>query len=55
MELFEKRLIEQGVHTADEMKQIKEQFEEECLDALNQVREEPFPDPSTMFDHTYAS
>jgi 2-oxoisovalerate dehydrogenase E1 component alpha subunit len=55
MTLFEQRLIEAGVHTAAEMKQIKDEYEAECLDALNQVREEPFPDPSTMYDHTFAT
>jgi len=55
LEVFERRLSEAGVMTAEEMKQIKGEYEQECLDALNQVREEPFPDPSTMFDHTFAT
>ncbi len=54
LDLFERRLAEAGVFTKDEMQQIKSDFEQECLNALNQVREEPFPDPSTMFDHTFA-
>jgi 2-oxoisovalerate dehydrogenase E1 component alpha subunit len=53
MEIFERRLTEHAVFTAEEMQQIKDELEAECLEALNQVREEPFPDPSTMFDHTF--
>ena len=53
MDLFEKKLIAEGVMSAEEMKAIRTEYEKECLDALNQVREEPFPDPATMFDHTF--
>jgi 2-oxoisovalerate dehydrogenase E1 component alpha subunit len=54
LELFEKKLVEKGVLTPAEIQAIRDEYEKECLDALNQVREEPFPDPSTMFDHTFA-
>jgi 2-oxoisovalerate dehydrogenase E1 component alpha subunit len=55
LELFERRLTEAGVYAPEELQRIKDEYEEECLDALNQVREEPFPDPATMFDHTFAT
>lgn len=54
VEDFGKRLVEAKVFTQTELETIREAYEKEYLDALNVVREEPFPDPDTMFDHTFA-
>jgi 2-oxoisovalerate dehydrogenase E1 component alpha subunit len=52
--MFGERLVGAGVYTREEIVKLEDRFEQECLEALNVVREEPYPDPSTMFDHTFA-
>lgn len=50
---FEKRLEAQGVLTRKEMDELRARYTEEMLAIAKQVKEEPMPDPSTIYDHTY--
>lgn len=50
---FEKRLEKGGILTRKEMDAIREKYTAEMLAMAQQVKEEPMPDPSTIYDHTY--
>ncbi|MBN19976.1 MAG: 3-methyl-2-oxobutanoate dehydrogenase [Bdellovibrionaceae bacterium] len=50
---FEKRLVAQKVMTESQMKKIKADYEKEFLALAQQVKTEPMPDPSTIYDYTY--
>ena len=50
---FEKKLIDQGIMTRAEMDEIREKYTAEMLDMSKRVKDEPMPDPSTMYDHTF--
>lgn len=52
---FEERLVAEGVMTAAACAELRESYAEEALQALYEAREEPFPDPSSIFEHTFAS
>lgn len=51
--LFEKQLAAKGFLAEGEAKKIREKYERECLEGLQQVLKEPKPDPSTLFDHVF--
>lgn len=50
---FEKKLIDQGVMKRAEMDEIREKYTAEMLEMSKRVKEEPMPDPSTIYDHTF--
>ena len=52
--IFEKQLESGGVLTRKEMDSIREKYTEEMMAMAKKVREEPMPDGSTIYDHTYA-
>ena len=51
---FEKKLIAEGVLTAEEAGAVRARYYREALEALEQVRSEPAPDPATVYHHTFA-
>ena len=51
--LFEKKLEAGGILTRKEMNEIREKYTVEIREMAAQVREEPLPDPSTIYDFTY--
>lgn len=51
--IFEKKLEKAGVLTRKAMDKIREKYVAEMLAMSQQVKEEPMPDPSTIYDHTY--
>jgi len=51
--LFEARLEAGGVLARKEMDALKEKYTAEMLEMQKQVRNEPMPDPSTIYDYTY--
>lgn len=54
VELFQKQLEDKGVLSAGEADELRTGYEEEARRALDEVRKEPNPDPSSIFDHTWA-
>ncbi len=54
LEMFERRLIEDRVVSADEAKNIREAYARSCLEAFQKVVEEPIPDGSSIHDHVFA-
>lgn len=52
--LFEKQLVDAGYLSLPESTALFESYESEAQKIAEQVRSEPFPDPSTIWDHTYA-
>ena len=55
IEIFEKKLIRQGFLTEDEAKKIYESASAEASAAYEQVRQESYPDSSTVLDHSFAN
>jgi pyruvate dehydrogenase E1 component alpha subunit len=53
--LFKTRLIEAGKAGEEDFTAIEEQIEQELEAAIAFADESPFPEPSTIFDHVYAS
>lgn len=51
--VFEQRLEASGVITRKEMDQIRENYTQQMLEMSQQVKQEPLPDPSTIYDHVY--
>jgi 2-oxoisovalerate dehydrogenase E1 component alpha subunit len=51
---FEAKLEAAGVMTRKQMDGIREKYTQEMLEIAQKVKEEPMPDPSTIYDHTYA-
>lgn len=51
---FESKLEAAGVLTRAEMDQIREKYNAEMLEMSKRVKDEPMPDPSTIYDHTFA-
>jgi 2-oxoisovalerate dehydrogenase E1 component alpha subunit len=51
--VFEAQLQSAGVFSRSEMDQIRERWTQEILDLSKQVRDEPLPDGSTIYDYTY--
>lgn len=52
---FETTLDEKGLRTKSESAKLREKWTESIADMARRVKEEPAPDPSTIFDHTFAS
>jgi 2-oxoisovalerate dehydrogenase E1 component alpha subunit len=50
---FEKRLQDEKVLSRSEMDAIRENYTAEFLDMSKRVKQEPMPDGSTIYDHTY--
>ena len=50
---FEKRLEKGGILSRKEMDAIRDKYTADMLAMAQQVKEEPMPDPSTIYDHTY--
>jgi len=50
---FETFLIDELIVEDRELQRIKDRYHAEALEAVKKVRQEPYPDPSTVFDHTY--
>lgn len=50
---FEKQLAAEGIMTAEQMAAIHEKYNQEYLELSQKVKEEPMPDPSTIYDYTY--
>ena len=55
LEDFEKRLVDAGVMTLKDSKEIRSQHFEAVKVMANEVREEAPPEASTLWDHTYAN
>lgn len=51
--VFEEKLEAQGVMTRAQMDEIRERYTSQMLEMTQKVKEEPMPDPSTIYDHTY--
>jgi 2-oxoisovalerate dehydrogenase E1 component alpha subunit len=51
---FEKRLEKEGILTRDKMDTIRKAYEAEFLELAKKVREEPLPDPATLYDFVYS-
>jgi 2-oxoisovalerate dehydrogenase E1 component alpha subunit len=50
---FEAKLEAGGILSREEMNQIRERYNQEMLELAQQVKQEPMPDASTIYDHTY--
>lgn len=50
---FEAKLEAAGILTRKEMDALREKYNAEMLELSQQVKQEPLPDPSTIYDHTY--
>jgi 2-oxoisovalerate dehydrogenase E1 component alpha subunit len=51
---FEKKLEKAGILTRKKMDEIREAYNQQMLELAQQVKQEPLPDPSTIYDHVYA-
>jgi len=51
--VFETKLEAAGILSRKEMTQIREQYTAEMLELAQKVKQEPMPDPSTIYDHVY--
>ena len=51
---FERRLEERGLLTRQQMNEMRANLTAELLAAHKQVKEEPQPDPKSIFDHVFA-
>ena len=51
---FEKKLEASGIISRKKMGEIRERYNQEMLELAQQVKQEPMPDGSTIYDHTYA-
>jgi 2-oxoisovalerate dehydrogenase E1 component alpha subunit len=54
LKTFETQLEGGGILTRKEMDQIREKYTQEMLELSQQVKQEPLPDGSTIYDYTYA-
>jgi len=52
---FEKKLVDAGYLKTHEAKILFDNYETEAQKIADEVRAEPFPNPSTIWDHTYAN
>lgn len=50
---YEQKLSKEGVLTPEAAKAVWEKYRQECREALDQVREEPFPEADTIYQHTF--
>jgi len=51
--IFEAQLAQAGIVSPKEANEIRERYNAEMLDMAKRVKEEPMPDPSTIYDHTF--
>ena len=51
---FEKKLEAAGILTRKKMDEVREKYNQQMLEQAQSVKNEPFPDGSTIYDHTYA-
>lgn len=51
---FEKQIESAGLLTRKKMTEIREKYTAEMLEMSKRVKDEPMPDPSTIYDHTFA-
>ncbi len=51
---FEKKLEAGRIITRKEMDAIREKYNQEMLEISQRVKQEPWPDGSTIYDHVYA-
>lgn len=51
--LFEAQLAQAGIVSPKEASELRERYNAEMLDMAKKVKEEPMPDPSTIYDFTY--
>ena len=54
IERFERTLEERKLLSRPEMEQLRANYTQELLDASKQVRGEPAPDPSSIWDYIFA-
>ena len=52
---FEEKLDDKGVLSKKEAAAVREKWTEAIADMARKVKDEPQPDPATIFDHTWAS
>jgi 2-oxoisovalerate dehydrogenase E1 component alpha subunit len=52
--LFEEKLLKQKVLSKDEIAKVWERAHAEANESLLKVRQEPFPEPSSIYDHVWA-
>jgi 2-oxoisovalerate dehydrogenase E1 component alpha subunit len=50
---FESQLEEAGILSRSQMDEVRENYNTEMLELSQKVKQEPMPDPSTIYDHTY--
>jgi 2-oxoisovalerate dehydrogenase E1 component alpha subunit len=50
---FQDKLEAAGVMSRQQMQELEDRYTQEMLEMSQKVREEPLPDPSTIYDHTY--
>jgi 2-oxoisovalerate dehydrogenase E1 component alpha subunit len=50
---FESKLEAAGVLSRKEMDSIRERYVQEFLEISQKVKQEPLPEPSTIYDHVY--
>jgi len=50
---FESKLEKAGILTRQEMDSLREKYTTEMLDMSKRVKEEPMPDPETIYDNTF--
>jgi len=50
---FETQLLGAGVMTRKEMDQVREEYTVEMREMVKKVKQEPMPDPGSIFDYTY--
>lgn len=50
---FEKKIEEAGLLTRKKMDEMRERYTAEMLEMAKKVKEEPMPDPATIYDHIY--
>jgi 2-oxoisovalerate dehydrogenase E1 component alpha subunit len=50
---FEKKLEKNGVLTRKQMDKLREDYTAEMLEMSKKVKDEPMPDPSSIYDYVY--
>jgi 2-oxoisovalerate dehydrogenase E1 component alpha subunit len=55
IELFEKKLVDNKLITSDACKKLWKEYDEESRQAADRIRQEPVPQPESIWDHVYAN
>jgi 2-oxoisovalerate dehydrogenase E1 component alpha subunit len=50
---FEQKLAKEGLLSPQAAKQVWEKYRQEAREALDQVRNEPYPEAGTLMSHTF--